>query len=112
MASKSTTLEELQSLRRELSAAQQGRTSRGAPSPPTDEASAEDRRLAPTGPAAPAAHDDAASSEKPADNIGELMTEAARFLEERDGEMAAHPLAMAIGGLVVGMIIGRLLARR
>ena len=40
------------------------------------------------------------------------MSEAARFLEERESDMSAHPVAIAIGGIVVGLIIGRMLGRR
>ena len=40
------------------------------------------------------------------------MREAARFFEERESDMGAHPVAIAIGGIVVGMVIGRMLARR
>jgi len=40
------------------------------------------------------------------------MNEAAGFVEERESEIGAHPVAIAIGGTVVGMIIGRMLGRR
>ena len=105
MASKSAMLEELQSLREGLSTARRARKSKGAPSPVAAEP-------APTGSVAAAAPDGAADSEKLHDQIGELMNEAARFLEEREKDIGAHPVAIAIGGIVVGMIIGRMLGRR
>ena len=105
MASKSGTLEELRSLRDELLTA---RRPRDAPSPATAEPRAERRKPA----AAAAGPDDAADGESARDEIGELMREAARFLEERESDMGAHPVAIAIGGIVVGMVIGRMLARR
>ena len=40
------------------------------------------------------------------------MSEAASFLEDREKDIGAHPVAVAIGGVVVGMIIGRMLGRR
>ena len=58
------------------------------------------------------APDGAADGETPRDEIGELMSEAARFLDERESEIGAHPIAIAIGGIVVGLIIGRMLGRR
>ncbi len=112
MASKSGTLEELQSLREELSGVRRARKPKGAPSPATVEPRAEDQRPGVSGPAAAAAPDGAADRETPRDEISELMSEAARFLEERESEMGAHPIAMAIGGIVVGLIIGRMLGRR
>ena len=111
MASKSATLEELRSLREELSTSRRARKPKGAPSPATAEPRAEDRKPAATGSAA-AAPDGAADSEKLFDEIGELMSEAARFLEDREKDIGAHPVAVAIGGVVVGMIIGRMLGRR
>ncbi len=112
MASKSAMLEELQSLRNELSTARWAQRPRDSSSPATAEPRAEDQKLAATGPAAVAAPDAAANSEKERDEIGELMNEAARFLEERESEIGAHPVAIAIGGIIVGMIIGRMLGRR
>jgi hypothetical protein len=112
MASKSLTLEELRSLREELSSARRARRPTDAPSPATAEPLAEDRNPAATGPAAPAAPDGAVDHEIPRDEISELMSEAARFLEERESDMGAHPVAIAIGGIVVGLIIGRMLGRR
>ena|SRR5208337_2113240 len=105
MASKSAMLEELQSLREELSTARRARKPQAAPSPAMAEP-------VPTGSMAAAAPDGAADSEKLHDQIGELMSESARFLEEREKDIGAHPLAIAIGGIVVGMIIGRMLGRR
>jgi len=105
MASKSRTLQELDSLREELSTARRDRKPTGAPSPATAEP-------APTGSVAAAAPDGAADSEKLHDQIGELMSEAARFLAERESEIGAHPIAVAISGIIVGMIIGRMLGRR
>ncbi|HME86397.1 MAG TPA: hypothetical protein VKG91_18090 [Roseiarcus sp.] len=111
MASKSATQEELQSLREELSTAGRARQPKSAPSPATAEPRAEDLKRA-TGPAAAAAPDGATDSETLRDEISELMSEAVRFLEERESDMGAHPVAIAIGGIVVGLIIGRMLGRR
>ncbi len=112
MASKSGTLEELQSLREELSTAERARKLRDAPSPASAELRAEDLKRAATGPATAAAPDGATDSEALRDEISELMSEAMRFLEERERDMGEHPVAIAIGGVVVGLIIGRMLGRR
>ncbi len=110
MASKSATLRELQSLRNELGTEQRRRSPEAASPSPRVEPPAEVAKPAPTEPAA--AHDDSASSGLADDDIGALMGEAAGFLEEHAGDIAAHPLAIAIGGFVVGLIIGRMLPRR
>ncbi len=112
MASKPAMLEELLSLRNELSTARSAQRPRDASSPAAAEPRAEDRKPAARGPVAAAAPDGAADGQTPRDEIGELMSEAARFLEERESEIGAHPIAMAIGGIVVGLIIGRMLGRR
>ena len=111
MASKSATLEELQSLREELSSAERARQPKSAPSLAAAEPRAEDLKHA-AEPAAAAAPDGATDSETRRDEISELMSEAVRFLEERESDMGAHPVAIAIGGIVVGLIIGRMLGRR
>ena len=108
MASKSATPEELRSLREELSTAGRAQRPKDAPSPATAEPRTEHQKPAATGPGP----DGAAERERARDEIGELMREAATFLEERESDMGAHPVAIAIGGIVVGMIIGRMLARR
>src|SRR5208337_3015057 len=101
MASKSAMLEELQSLREGLSTARWAQRPRDPSSPATAEPRAEDQKLAATGPAPAAAPDAAANSDKERDEIGELMSEAARFLEERESEIGAHPIAVAISGIIV-----------
>jgi len=40
------------------------------------------------------------------------MNELTEFFEEAEKNIVAHPAATAIGALVVGLIIGRLLQRR
>ncbi len=112
MASKPAMLEELLSLRNELSTARSAQRPRDASSPAAAEPRAEDRKPAARGPVAAAAPDGAADGQTPRDEIGELMSEAARFLEERESEIGAHPFAIAIGGIVVGLFIGRMLWRR
>src|SRR5271157_3249729 len=104
MASKSATLEELRSLKDELSTAGRAQRPRHAASPAPAEPRAEDRKPAATRPAPATAPDGAPERDKARDEIGELMREAARFLEERESDMGAHPVAIAIGGIVVGMI--------
>ncbi len=87
MAPKFGTLEELQSLKAELQTAQRAQKPKGAPSPATAEPRAEDRTPAATGSAAAAAPGGAVDSEKLRDEIGELMREAARFLEEKEKDI-------------------------
>jgi hypothetical protein len=110
MASRSATLRELQSLRNELGTEQRGRERKPAPSAPKVEPPGEVAKPSPTEAVSP--QDDPADSGPRDDDIGALMREVADYLEERAGDMAAHPLAIALGGLVVGLIIGRLLPRR
>ena len=108
MASRSTTLRELQSLQNELGTGRRGRQPTSeSPSPvvhpPADEPAPVESASSPSDPAI---------GRPPGDDIGALVREAAEYFEGRAGDMAAHPLAIAIGGLVIGLIIGRMLPRR
>jgi ElaB/YqjD/DUF883 family membrane-anchored ribosome-binding protein len=89
---------ELQSLREELSDAQRGRL------------------------AAPDAGGSAASAAEPSneteegrelrDQLRELADEVTGFFAEAEKSISAHPAQSVIGALLVGILIGRLLARR
>jgi len=107
MATKSATLEELQALQDELSAGQRGRE---------PEAAAPPAKVDPPAEAAPgepgALQDEAAMGGQADEDIGALMREAAAYLEERRGDLAANPLAIAIGSFVLGLIVGRILPQR
>ena len=46
------------------------------------------------------------------EKLAELVDEVAQFLAEREKDIAAHPVAVVIGGIVVGLILGRMLWRR
>jgi hypothetical protein len=110
MASKSETIEELKSLKEELSTHRAARKSwDAAPS-----AAVGDERGGPasTAPGPSAGPDGAAGGEKLRHEIGDLMNEAVRFLEDQESDTAPHPVAIAIGGLVVGLIVGLMLRRR
>ena len=108
MALRSTMLKELQSLQNELGAGRRGR--QPTPRPPSPVVQPPADQPAPVEPASPP--NAPANGGPRAEDIGALAQEAVGYLEERAGDMAAHPLAIAIGGLVIGLIIGRMLPRR
>ena len=108
MASRSTTFKELQSLQNELGTGRRERQPTSEPPSPGVQPPADG-----PGPVEPASPPNSpANGGQPGDDIGALVREATDYLEERAGDVAAHPLAIAIGGLVIGLIIGRMLPRR
>ena len=110
MASKSETIEELKSLREELSKPRGARALGDAA--PTAALGEERRVPASAAPQPPAGPDGAADREKLRNEIGDLMNEAVRFLEDQESDTAPHPVAIAVGGAVVGLIVGLMLRRR
>ena len=107
MATRSATLEELRALQDELSAGRRGRGPEAAAPPEKVDPPAEAAKSVPGAPP-----DEADTGEQTAEDIGALMREAAAYLEERRGDLAANPLAIAIGSFAVGLIVGRMLPRR
>jgi len=92
---------ELKSLQEELSASQ-----REHPSPPADPVSVSG------GTAAPATHlEDTAEEQQLRGTLGKFVDAITEFVEEAEKNVSAHP-ANVIGGMVVGILIGRLLGRR
>jgi ElaB/YqjD/DUF883 family membrane-anchored ribosome-binding protein len=55
---------------------------------------------------------EAADAQKLGDELRELLHEASGFFEEAENNIAAHPTASVLGALLVGILIGRLTARR
>lgn len=56
--------------------------------------------------------DDAPDRQRLRDEIAEFVREAVTLFDETQKNVAEHPTASVIGALVVGILIGRLLARR
>ena len=46
------------------------------------------------------------------DQVRDLMSEVTGFFEEAEKSIATHPAQSVVGGLLVGILIGRLLGRR
>jgi hypothetical protein len=90
---------ELKSLQDELSAAQRERLAARA-SPPR----------VPPGSAEPA--NEAPDERELHDLLGQLANEVTNFFEEAEKNIAAHPARSAVGALLIGILIGRLLGRR
>ena len=102
MSKDSVLLRELRSLREELSASQQARLARSAPGvPAVDEASPAQSR--------PEA---AAAAQSVEGELRQLVDAIKEFAEDAEKNVAAHPTATAIGAMVLGILIGRLLGRR
>lgn len=56
--------------------------------------------------------DDTSEPQRLRDEIAEFVREAVTLFDETQKNVAEHPTASVIGALVVGILIGRLLARR
>ena len=98
----SVLLRELRSLREELSASQRARLERSAAGvPAVEEAS--------PGLSQP---EDAAAVLAAEGELRQLVDAIREFAEDAEKNVAAHPTAMAIGAMVLGILIGRLLGRR
>lgn len=97
MATDAVVSRELQSLQDELSAAQR-------------------ERLAPTAPTAASPGPAESAAEGPGDReihdqLRELASEVTHFFDEAEKNIAAHPTQSVIGAFLLGIIVGRLLAR-
>jgi ElaB/YqjD/DUF883 family membrane-anchored ribosome-binding protein len=66
----------------------------------------------PSATAAPATATPDAEEKKLREEIDDFLKEASGLFEEAEKNIAAHPTASVIGALVVGILIGRMLARR
>jgi ElaB/YqjD/DUF883 family membrane-anchored ribosome-binding protein len=92
---------ELKSLNDELSASQQKRLS--MPAERTSESGDT---------AAPVDQPEGTVEEQQEGQLHDLVEAITGFVKDAEKNMAAHPAANAIGALVVGILIGRLLSRR
>ncbi len=99
---------ELKSLHEELAASQRARRA-----PPPDHPAAADAKVARAAAAVPAeALEEAADEQELRGEFREFVDEVTKFFEDAEKNVAAHPTASVVGALVVGILIGRLLARR
>ena len=114
VTSNSQTFRELQSLREELSGARREQSSPGAPPPSVAQPPAGGAEPSANGSEGVAASPPKGATERDrlGEEIGDLMNELTEFFDEAEKNIVAHPAATAIGALVVGLIIGRLLQRR
>ncbi|HML08684.1 MAG TPA: hypothetical protein VK430_11225 [Xanthobacteraceae bacterium] len=94
-------LRELKSLREELSAAQQKRMSQAAAL-----SSAAAKTASPT-----TQPDDTAEEQQLHGELREFVDVIKDFVQETEKNISAHPAATAIGAMIVGILIGRLLSR-
>ena len=93
--------QELKSLRDELSASHQQRSSPPAARTPASEKTA-GRAVRP---------EDEVEEQGMQGQLRELVNAIKEFAEEADKNVSAHPAANVMGVLVVGILIGRLLGR-
>lgn len=100
MTANSIVSRELQSLRDELSETQQVRRASGPVPEPTAHARA------------PEPVQESAHVQELHDELRDLANEVAAFFDEAEKNIAAHPAQSVIGALLVGIVIGRLLASR
>ena len=103
MAADAVVSRELKSLQEELSTAQRERVS---PTPP-QAAAASGTTATP-----PAPPKEAAEGSALREQLRELVDEVTTFFEEAEKNIAAHPAESVVGALLVGALIGYLLARR
>ena len=98
----SVLLHELKSLREEVSSSQKERLSRAA-----DRASAGDEAAG-----SPVQPIEAIEERRLDGELRELVDAIKEFAQDAEKNASAHPAATAIGAMVVGILIGRLLGRR
>jgi ElaB/YqjD/DUF883 family membrane-anchored ribosome-binding protein len=91
---------ELESLRDELAVAQQALRANNSAPEPTVHARA------------PEPIQESAHLQELHDQLRDLAHEVAEFFDEAEKNIAAHPAQSVIGALLVGILIGRLLASR
>lgn len=102
MSNDSMLLHELKTLREEIASSQKARLSRAA-----DRASAGDEA---TG--SPVRPLEAIEERRLDGELRELVDAVREFVQDAEKNAAAHPAATAVGAMVVGVLIGRLLGRR
>jgi len=101
MATDAVVARELKALQEELSIPQRGASPAASPAPPAD------------APAAAAVSPQETAEEREArEYLRELASEATRFFEEAEKNIAMHPTQSVVGALLVGILIGSLLGRR
>jgi len=94
-------LQELRSLKEELSAARQ------APSAPS-----EDRTSASNGNAAPVGKPEVTADQRQLHgDLHEFMDEITKLIEDAEKNVLTHSTASVIGAMIVGILIGRFLGR-
>jgi ElaB/YqjD/DUF883 family membrane-anchored ribosome-binding protein len=89
---------ELKSLRDEIAASQRERSA-SQPAPPTTASDSDEP------------HKESADERELRDQLHELTSEVTSFFEEAEKSISAHPTQSVVGALLVGILIGRLLAR-
>ena len=102
MSDDSVLSRELNALREELSASQKAGSSQAADRAPAGDESA-DRATEAKG---------ATAEQSLEGELRELVEAIKEFVEGAEKNVAAHPTATAIGAMVLGILIGRLLGRR
>ncbi len=102
MSNDSVLLHELKSLREEISSSQKERLSRAADRAPAGDEAAGN----------PVQPIEAIEQRRLAGELRELVDAIKEFVQDAEKNASAHPAATAIGGMVVGILIGRLLGRR
>jgi ElaB/YqjD/DUF883 family membrane-anchored ribosome-binding protein len=100
MTTNSIVSRELESLRNELAQTQQVRRASGSAPEPIAQARA------------PEPIQESAHVQEMHDELRDLANEVAEFFDEAEKNIAAHPAQSVIGALLVGIVIGRLLASR
>ncbi len=102
MSDDSVLVHELKSLREEISSSQKERLSRAA-----DRASASDEAAG-----SPVRPIEAIEEPRLDGELRELVDAIKEFVQDAEKNASAHPAATAVGAMVVGILIGRLLGRR
>jgi ElaB/YqjD/DUF883 family membrane-anchored ribosome-binding protein len=99
---------ELKALQDDVSTSQRRRRSRREAHPAANAAAPPPEAVS----AKPQDEADSADAQKLGDELRELLHEAAGVFDEAEKNVAAHPTASVLSALLVGILIGRLTARR
>jgi hypothetical protein len=99
---------ELKALQDDVSTSQRQRRSRREARPAADAAAPSPASIS----AKPQDEAESADAQKLGDDLRELLHEATAFFDEAEKNIATHPTASVLGALLVGILIGRLTARR
>jgi ElaB/YqjD/DUF883 family membrane-anchored ribosome-binding protein len=95
-------LHELRSLGEEVSASQKRRLSRAADRAPAGDEAAE----------SPIQPIEAIEGRQPDGELRALVDAIKEFVQDAEKNASAHPAATAVGAMILGVLIGRLLGRR